>query len=354
MKRSAGHQDAGLRRRVGGGGDVAKSQVRSGHSTRRKLLLAFGASAFGVSFKIVAQTQKIHRVGILFSGLKSYPPLQTFVQELRTLGYVEGRNVSIINRIAEGNLERLPTLAAELVAEKVDVIFANSTPAVQAARPAAASIPIVFSVVSDPVGSGFVASLGRPGGNITGTSSMSRELAAKRLQILQEVAPKTSHVAVFSTDEQQVVPQLEQVQYAAKRLGMNILTTQVMNRNDIERAHKLLRTWRADSIYVVESVKNTFNGKLLAELAMQLRLPAIYANSQFADIGGLISYGANFDDLFRRAAHYVDKILKGAKPADLPVEQPTKFELVINLKTAKALGITIPQLMLVRADKVIE
>ena len=197
MKRSAGHQDAGLRRRVGGGGDVAKSQVRSGHSTRRKLLLAFGASAFGVSFKIVAQTQKIHRVGILFSGLKSYPPLQTFVQELRTLGYVEGRNVSIINRIAEGNLERLPTLAAELVAEKVDVIFANSTPAVQAARPAAASIPIVFSVVSDPVGSGFVASLGRPGGNITGTSSMSRELAAKRLQILQEVAPKTSHVAVF-------------------------------------------------------------------------------------------------------------------------------------------------------------
>ena len=135
---------------------------------------------------------------------------------------------------------------------------------------------------------------------------------------------------------------------------MNILTTQVMNRNDIERAHKLLRTWRADSIYVVESVKNTFNGKLLAELAMQLRLPAIYANSQFADIGGLISYGANFDDLFRRAAHYVDKILKGAKPADLPVEQPTKFELVINLKTAKALGITIPQLMLVRADKVIE
>ena len=321
---------------------------------RRELIMALGAGALGISLTTAAQRQTIHRVGILITGSKSSPNLLAFMQELRRLGYIEGQNVSIVSRFAEGNLEHLPAFAAELVAQKVDVFFSASTPGVQAARLATASIPIVFAVVSDPVGSGFVASLGRPGGNITGTSSMSRELAAKRLQILQEVAPKTSHVAVFSTDEQQVVPQLEQVQYAAKRLGMNILTTQVMNRNDIERAHKLLRTWRADSIYVVESVKNTFNGKLLAELAMQLRLPAIYANSQFADIGGLISYGANFDDLFRRAAHYVDKILKGAKPADLPVEQPTKFELVINLKTAKALGITIPQLMLVRADKVIE
>jgi putative ABC transport system substrate-binding protein len=276
------------------------------------------------------------------------------MQELRRLGYIEGQNVSIVNRIAEGNLERLPALATELVAEKVDVIFASTTNAVQAARQATTSIPIVFAVVSDPMGSGFVVSLGRPGGNITGTTSLNRELAAKRLQILKEVAPKTSRVAVLITDEPQVAPQLDQVQQAAKRLGMNILTTQVLSRDDFESARKLLRTWRADSLYVTDSVTNTLNRKLLQEFAAQVRLPAIYAQSQYADDGGLISYGANFDELFRRAAQYVDKILKGARPADLPVEQPTKFELVVNLKTAKALGIKIPQSILVRADKVIE
>jgi putative ABC transport system substrate-binding protein len=321
---------------------------------RRTLLAALGASAFGISFTTVAQTPKVHRIGILFARAKSDPSLQAFMQEFRRLGYIEGQNVSIVNRFAEGHLERLPALAAELVAEKVDVIFASNTNAVQAARQATASIPIVFSVVSDPVGSGFVASLGRPGGNITGTAGISRELSAKRLQILKEMFPKTSRVAVLITDAPQVAPQLEQVQQAAKLLGINILTTQVLGRDDFESAHKRLRTWRADSIYVIESATNIKNGKLLAEFAAQIRLPAIYANSLFADAGGLISYGPNYEELFRRAAQYVDKILKGAKPADLPVEQPTKFELVVNLKTAKTLGITIPQSILVRADKVIE
>jgi putative ABC transport system substrate-binding protein len=323
-------------------------------NNRRKLLVALGAGALGISLTAVAQTQKVHRVGILLAGSKSFLPLQAFFQELRRLGYIEGQNVSIVNRIAEGNLERLPALAAELVAEKVDVIFASSTNAVQAARQATASIPIVFSVVSDPVGSGFVASLGRPGGNITGTASLNRELAAKRLQLLKEMVPKTSRVAVLITDEPQVAPQLEQVQQAAKRLGINILTTQVLSRDDFESAHKVLRTWRADSLYVIESVTNAFNRKLLAEFAAQIWLPAIYAQSQYADDGGLISYGANFAELYRRAAHYIDKILKGAKPADLPVEQPTKFELVVNMKTAKALGIKIPQSILLRADRMIE
>jgi len=276
------------------------------------------------------------------------------MQEFRRLGYIAGQNVSIVNRFTDGDFERLPTFAAELVAEKVDVIFAPATNTVVAAQQATASIPIVFSVVSDPVESGFVTSLGRPGGNITGIASINRELAAKRLQILKEVFPKTSRVAVFTADELQVAPQLDQVRQAAKLLGMNILTTQVLSRDDFESAHKLLRSWHTDSIYIIESSTNATNRKLLAEFAAQIRLPAIYAQSQYADAGGLITYGANYEELYRRAAHYVAKILKGAKPADLPVEQPTKFELVVNMKTARALGFKIPQAILVRADRVIE
>jgi putative ABC transport system substrate-binding protein len=322
---------------------------------RRKLIVALGAGALAAPFGSFAQQPaKTPRIGILFSGSKSYPPLLAFMQELQRLGYIEGQNVSFVNRIAEGNLERLPAFAAELVAEKVNVIFAANTNGVQAARQATASIPVVFSVVSDPVGSGFVKSLARPGGNVTGTASINRELAAKRLQILKEAFPKTSRIAVLITDEPQVAPQLEQVQQAAKRLSMNILTTQVVSRDDFDRAQKLLRNWRADLIYVAESSTNTSNRKLLEEFAAQIRLPVIYAQSLYADDGGLVSYGANFEELYRRAAHYVDKILRSAKPADLPVEQPTKFELVFNMKTAKTLGVKIPNSILVRADKVIE
>jgi ABC-type uncharacterized transport system substrate-binding protein len=320
-------------------------------NSRRTLLAAVVTGALVISFATIAQTQKIPRVGVL-GNLRSSPSMDVFMQELRRLGYIEGQNFSIVNRFTDGNVERLPAFAAELVAEKVDVIFAPATNTVQAARRATSSIPIVFSVVSDPVGSGFVASLGRPGGNITGTTSIHRELAAKRLQILKEVFPKTSRVAVLITDEPPVAPQLDQVRQAATRLGMSILTTQVLSRDDFESAHKLLRSWRADSIYVIESSTNATNRNLLAEFAAQIRLPAIYG--QYADVGGLISYGANYEDLYRRAAHYVDKILKGAKPAELPVEQPTKFELVVNMKTAKKLGIRIPQSILARADRVIE
>jgi len=323
-------------------------------NNRRKLVIALGAGAFGIPLMTGAQTQKVHRVGILITSSKSSPNLHAFVQELRRVGYMEGQNISFVIRFAEGDLERLPVFASELLAQKVDVVFTASSPGVQAVRRATTSIPIVFAVVSDPVGSGFVASLARPGGNITGTSNISRELSAKRLQILKEIAPKTSRVAVLTADEPQVALMLEQVQQAAKLLGMNILTTQVLSRNDFESVHRQLRTWRADSIDVFDSSKNLFNRKLLAEFAAQARLPAIYAQSQYVDAGGLMSYGPNYEALYRRAAQYVDKILKGARPADLPVEQPTKFEMVINLKTAQALGLAIPQALLLSADKVIE
>jgi ABC-type uncharacterized transport system substrate-binding protein len=323
-------------------------------ATRRQLLGFLGASALGISLTTVAQAQKVHRVGILTSASKDAPRLQAFLQELRRLGYIEGQNVAIVGRFGDGKIDLLPEFAAELAAEKVDVIFASSTNAVQAARQGTDSIPIVFSVVSDPVGSGFVTSLGRPGGNITGISSINRELAAKRLQILKEMFPRTSRVVALITDEPQVAPQLDQVRQAAKLLGMSILTAQMLDRDDFERGQKLLRSWRADSIYVVDSAKNSSNSKLIAEFAAHIRLPAIYAESDYARAGGLVTYGANFDELYRRAAHYVDRILKGARPAELPVEQPTKFELVINMKAAKALGITIPQSILVRADRVIE
>ena len=316
--------------------------------------MALGAGALTAPFASWAQQGKVWRVGILFASSKSSLNLQAFLQELQRLGYIEGQNVSIVSRFAEGNLEHLPAFAAELVSQKVDVFFSASTPGVQAARLATSSIPIVFAVVSDPVGSGFVASLARPGGNITGTSNISRELSGKRLQILKEMVPKASRVAVLAADEPQIARMLEEVQQAAKLLGMSILTTQVQSRSDFETVHKQLRTWGADTIDVLDSSKNLFNSKLLAELAAYVRLPAIYPQSQYADAGGLISYGPNYEDLYRRAAQYVDKILKGAKPSDLPVEEPTKFEMTVNLKTAKALRLKIPQLILGRADRVIE
>jgi putative ABC transport system substrate-binding protein len=323
-------------------------------NNRRRLIVALGTGAFGISLNSFAQMQKVPRIGILNGNFISNPTIQAFMQALRGLGYIDGQTASIVNRYADGDLDRLPALAAELVAEKVDVIFAANTNAVQAAQKATTSIPIVFSVVSDPVGSRFVASLARPGGNITGTASVNRDLAAKRLQILKEAFPKTSRVAVLVTDEPQVPPQLEQVQQAAKRLGLNIKTAQLLSRPDLESAQKTLRAWRADAMYVADSSTNTVNRKLLAEFAMQLRLPAIYPQSQYATAGGLISYGPNYEELYRRAAQYVDKILKGAKPGDLPVEQPTKFEFVYNMATAKALGIKIPNSVLVQATQVIE
>jgi len=323
-------------------------------NTRRKLILGLGASALAAVLPALGQTPKWPRIGILHSDNQAFPPLQAFVQELGTLGYTDGQNVTITYRFAEGDLARLPALAVDLAKGGVDIIFAHSTAPVLAAQGATTSTPIVFSAVSDPVGQGFAQSLSRPGGRITGTTNLNREMSAKRLEILKEMSPRLSRLAIFTSDEPHVPEQLAQVLEAARRYGMTVKTTEVRNRDDFERVAKLLRTWRAEGICVVGTVGNSVNRKLLVDLASQIRLPAVYAQSLYADAGGLVSYGPSQSDNYRKAAHYVDKILKGAPPADMPIQQPTTFELVVNLKAAKALGIKVPNSILLRADRVIE
>ncbi len=348
------HADAGFGRRVRAD-DVAELQVCCGRVTRRKLLVALGAAALASPLASLAQT-KIWRIGIPGNMSASDKMLESFTQGLRELGYVEGNNVVLERRLAEGDVARLDALAAELVRQKPDVIFAPNSISVDAAKKATGTIPIVFCIAGDPVGSHFVASLAHPGGNITGTSNIPQELSAKRLQLLKEAAPKISRVAVFGDQTIGDISriQVEEVKRAAKVLGMEVLVTGIKARNDIEPVSAQLRKWRADSILIISAPTNTFNRKLLVEFSEKIRLPAIYADKLFAEAGGLITYGPNIETLYRRAAFYVDKILKGAKPADIPVEQPTTFELVVNMKTAKVLGIKIPNLILVRTDKVIE
>lgn len=235
------------------------------------------------------------------------------------------------------------------------MIFAPNTPSVQAAKKFADTIPIVFATLDDPVGAGFVASFARPGGTITGTSNLVFELSAKRLQVLKEAVPKISRVAVLDTDDS--TPrraQFPEIQRATKVLGIEVLRTQILQRGDFEPVSAQLRKWCADSIYVVSSSTNTYNRKLLVEFSTRMRLPAVYYDKEFTEAGGLIAYGPSVETLYRRAAYFVDRILKGARPADLPVEQPTKFDLVINLKTAKAIGVKIPNPVLLKTDKVIE
>ena len=322
--------------------------------TRRQLLVALGAGALAAPFQSLAQQQqKVRRVGSLNSGAPN-ELTEAFTLAHRELGYVEGKNVLIERRFAEGRLDRLPALAADLRERTVEVIVSGGTPASQAAKEAAGKIPIVFVNASDPVGMGFVASLARPGGNITGISNIGHELTAKRLQLLKEAFPKSSRVAVFVTSDPIVASHAPEIQRAVKALAIEVLSVELLRPDGFEQALALLSKWRADSMYFLETADHFVNRKLLAEFAAKIRLPAIYPARQYAEAGGLMSYGANYEANFRRAAIFVDKILKGAKPADLPVELPTRFELVINMKTAKALGITISKELLFRADRVIE
>ena len=279
-------------------------------------------------------------------------------QGLRDLGYVEGRNVVIEIRDAEGEAERLPALAAELVALKVDVIVAPNTPQALAAKQATRTLPIVFSFVADPVASGLVTSLARPGGNVTGLSSLTPELVGKRLELLTQAVPGVSRVAVLwqpgFQGERTEKDMLKGADVAARALGVRLQFVEAQGPADFDRAFSDMTRARAGALTVLGSTMFISERRRLVDLAAKNRLPAVYARREYVDAGGLMSYGSNIADLFRRAATYVDKILKGAKPADLPVEQPTKFELVINLKTAKALGLTIPPSLLGRADQVIE
>jgi ABC-type uncharacterized transport system substrate-binding protein len=303
------------------------------------------------------QPGKVQRVGVLMLASLSARPQQweAFRQGLREHGYVEGQNILLEFRSAEGKLYRLAELAAELIQTKVDVIVASGTEASQAAKKATGTIPVVMSNTGDPVGAGIVANLARPGGNITGLSLLATELSAKRLELLKETLPKLARVAVlWNPSNASVVLKFKETEAAARVLGVQLQSLQVQRPSDLESAFQAASHARTDALVTADDQFLSSQRVQIVGLAMRHRLPMASEFREFAVAGGLISYGPSLTDLARRAAVYVDKILKGAKPGDLPIQQPTKFELVVNLKTAKALGLTIPQTLLQRADQVIE
>ncbi len=284
--------------------------------------------------------------------------LEAFRQGLRERGYVEGQNIVIEYRSADGKIERFARLATELVRLKVDLIVAGNTPMARAAQQATTTIPIVAGAMGDPVGDGLVASLSRPGGNITGLTFLGPELVPKRLGLLKEAIPRISRVAALwhpgAFGERTTQDMLKETDAAARSLGVHLQLVEVRGPNELDRAFSTMTKERGEALMMFPSTMLFNERRRIVDLAAKSRLPAMYPARQFVELGGLISYGASLTDLTRRAAIYVDKILKGAKPADLPVEQPSKFELVINLKTAKALGLTIPPSLLGRADEVIQ
>jgi len=325
---------------------------------RRAFLATATAAAGVVAGPAIARAQqpaKIHRIGNLSLRRGPDETDEAFSQGLRELGYVEGRSVALEYRWAGGQSKRLPDLAAELVRLKVDLIVAQGTLAAEAARRATISIPIIFVGAGDPVGSGLVSSLGHPGGNLSGLTILSTDLAGKRLQILRELLPQANRVALLVHRPASATPLLiREMRAAAQQLGIQVFAQEMDTAVDLPSAFAAMQRERAQAVVVQQNPITTDSARRIAELAVQHRLPAIYYRRDFVEAGGLMSYGANGVAIYRRAATYVDKILKGAKPADLPVEQPTAFEFVINMKAAKALGVTIPPALLVRADQVIQ
>ena len=321
-----------------------------------KSAIMLGALLFAICLPAEAQQpMKVSRIGYL--GGTPLPPRATaFQQGLRELGYVEGKNVIIEYRYTEGRVDRYPALAAELVRLKMDVIVSAGSTATRAVKEATSTIPIVMSQDSDPVGNGFVASLARPGRNITGLSTLAPEIRGKQLELLKEIVPGLSRVAVFETSTQPGTAQmLREVDLVAGAFGVKLQHLNVLGPKDFETAFRAAGKGRADAVLMIVPGRVAIRRRReIADLAVKSRLPAIYPQSEYVEAGGLMSYGVSEADLDRRAATYVDKILKGARPADLPVEQPTKFELVINLKAAKQIGLTIPPNVLARADRVIK
>jgi ABC-type uncharacterized transport system substrate-binding protein len=299
------------------------------------------------------QLGKVARVGFL--GTTPTPPLEGLIDGLRQLGWVEAQNLIIERRFSEGKQERLGDLAAELVRLNVDVIVTSGTPASLAAQRATSTVPIVVAVVIDPVGSGLVASLARPGGNITGMSWLGPELSAKRLELLKETVPRISRVAVlFNPSNPAHRLALRDVQTMATRLGMTLQFHEIRSPDDFDRAFIAVLKERSDALLTVADPLTFRERTRIVQFAAKSRLPAIYEWREFVELGGLMAYGVNLTDLFRRAATYVDRILKGTKPGDLPIERPTRFELIVNQKTAQALGLTLPLAVLLRADQVID
>src|SRR5207244_1935129 len=326
---------------------------------KTKILLFAVATFILVSFHLAdaQQPTKIPRIGFLssLSAAAVSDRVDAFRQGLRELGYVEGKNIVIEYRWAEGKIERFLDLAAELVRLKVDVIVTGGPAVNRLAKEATVTIPVVMSFDNDPVGNGFAASLARPGGNITGLSTHYPEISGKQLELLKDIIPRLSRVAVLGNS---TVPgnaqALRETERAAGVFGVKLQYVEIENPEEIESAFRAARKGHADAVLVLGSQVVTSHAKQFAELAAKSQLPAIYWSPEFVEAGGLMTYSVSITDLFRRAATYVDKILKGAKPAELPVEQPTKFELIINLKSAKQIGLTIPQSVLYRAVKVIK
>ena len=324
--------------------------------SNRILSFAFCAVVFAFgSYAKAQQPVKMPRIGFLFIGSKDQPHLGAFHRGLRDLGYVEGKNILIENRYAEGKNDALPGLAAEMVAQNLDVILTTTPQASRAVLRATSTIPIVITGF-DPVRIGLAKSLAQPDGNLTGlTSSIGPEMTGKRLELLKEVFPKIRSVGMLRNPASETREQTDNIiNVSAKALGLEIHSHDVRNGVEIERSFDLFKKLRVHALHVPAGEIATQNSKQIIELATKLRVPAIYQTTRLVEEGGLMAYGVNFADLYRRAATYVDKILKGARPADLPVEQPTKFELVINLKTAKQIGLVIPPNVLARADRLIK
>jgi putative ABC transport system substrate-binding protein len=326
-------------------------------TTRRAFMTLVGGAA--AAWPLTAQAQQTGRlptIGFLGANtsLADSEWVAAFAQRLRDLGWVEGRTVAIEVRWGEGRSERHAEIAAEFVRRKVDVILTYGTPATLAAKRSTASIPIVFAAAGDPVGTELVASLARPGGNVTGLSIQQTDLAGKRLEILREVLPDLRTLAIMANiGTPNAVLDMREAQTAARAFGLDVITSEIRKAADIAPAFDTLKG-RANALYVCADPLLTTNRVRINTLALGARLPTMNTFREYTVAGGLMSYGPNFPDLFRRAAEYVDKVLRGAKPADLPVEQPTRFDLVINLTAAKALGLEVPPTLLARADEVIE
>jgi putative ABC transport system substrate-binding protein len=321
------------------------------------LCLLTTALLYTVSLAEAQQTKKVPRVGFLAAASASAVSTraEALQQGLRELGYVEGKNIVIEYRWADGKIERLPDLAAELVRINVDIIVTGGPQATRPAKKATGTVPIVMAFDSDPVGNGFVASLAQPGGNVTGLSALSPEISGKQLELLKEILPKLSRVAVLGNSAEPANAQaLTETKAAAGVFGVDLQYLDLLSPKDVETAFRAAAKGRAEAALVLTSPITFSQRAQVVDLAAKSRLPAIYWSPEFVEHGGLMTYSVSFTDLFRRAATYVDKILKGAKPAEIPVEQPTKFELLINLKTAKQIGLTIPPNVLARADKVIK
>jgi putative ABC transport system substrate-binding protein len=324
---------------------------------RREFVALLGGMALAWPLWARAQQGRLWRIGMLetVSPALSAANLAAFKNGLRQLGYVEGQSYVIEYRSAEGRAAHFPELASELVGSKVDVIVTRGTPAALATKTATATIPVVMAAIGEPLGTGVVASLARPGGNMTGFSAFVTELAGKRVELFQEAIPAVTRLGFFNNMSNPVVPpQWEETKKAAGSLGIATELLDVRSKEDIGRAFEAVSRNRVDGLLVGIDAVTQEHRKLIGDLARQQRVPTLGASREYVETDGLVSYGVSYPDLYRRAAGLVDKIFKGAKAGDLPVEQPTKFELIINLKTAQAIGLTLPPLLLARADEVIE